>query len=203
MTLSHRSPLKRKFKGSLHKGVRAAREERERKLNQAAEQLCERVRKIIRGKDEQTDLVPYWIATEAMNQLDADHSLDPEIHVGCHMQCRQFARAELRAGTDRALAAGGGIDPETGLQARYPRRARDGGEHAYRSIRLLGLEDGVFNLIRGRRKARTIDANMDRLESYLRGKFGGAEVDAMIAKLERVPIDTDDDDAGDEVNGVA
>lgn len=143
-----------------------------------AQDLIIVVEKIIDTRRHAPRVSPTWIATEAIVTLDPGRISVPLVYLGCHLQLRQIARAQLRLHFEEPAAAS---DDELAqhelfpdLQRRYPterKRKRFGdNEPEYALLEELSETDIAFNVRRLRREGRAKLAHADALEAYGRNK---------------------------------
>lgn len=137
-------------------------------------QLAEIVARIIDIRRTQVRVIPSWIATEALKEIDPTNRSHPLVRTGCHLQLRQIARAQCRQlfeGDDSEDDS----EPEfTGfkeLQWRYPAAHSKGKpEPEYVLLEHLNNADVDYNVQRLRREGRSKLAHADALEAWGRGR---------------------------------
>jgi hypothetical protein len=135
----------------------------------AETELCQAVARVIDLRRAQGRINPAWIATETMLLLDPLRVSPSVVYGGCHLQCRQIAREQLRRRFDPygkdANPAQHELWPE--LQIRYPsvRTAKDA-EPEYVLLELMTAADIDFNVARLRSEAVAKLKHADALEAY-------------------------------------
>jgi hypothetical protein len=156
-----------------------ARRKRER---EEAERLYAIVRKIVSKRQDETDISPSWVATEAWNKLIRTAKAElgsvdlriilPEIYIAAHLQMRQITREICRKmyEDDDDEADDERTDTQhemfPGLQRRYPVAKHGGDEPVYRKLEELSDADYQYNIDRLAAEAATKTRHKDALKAH-------------------------------------
>jgi hypothetical protein len=133
-------------------------------------QLAAIVARIIEIRRTHVRVVPSWIATEALKEIDPSGRSHPLVRTGCHLQLRQIARAQCRKlfedddSEDDHEPRFTGFD---GLQWRYPAaHSKDKAEPEYVLLEHMTHRDVEYNVQRLRREGRAKLQHADALAAW-------------------------------------
>ena len=136
-------------------------------------QLVAIVARIIDIRRTEVRVVPAWIATEALKEIDPGGRSHPLVRTGCHLQLRQIARAQCR----KLFEDDDGEETEpqfTGfkeLQWRYPAAHSKGAlEPEYVLLEHMTRRDVEYNVRRLRREGQAKLDHADALEAWDRSR---------------------------------
>jgi hypothetical protein len=141
-------------------------------------QLAEIVARIIDIRRTHVRIVPSWIATEALKEIDPANRSHPLVRAGCHLQLRQIARAQCRNLFEDGDTIDDGEPEFTGfkeLQWRYPAAHSKGKpEPEYVLLDQLSRADVIYNVRRLRREGQAKLKHADALEAWDLARRGAA-----------------------------
>ena len=158
---------------------RRAEADRERKRDLAeAKQLTEIVARIVHNCNDETDISPAWVATQAMKEVGATTRFQrdyPLMYKAGHLEFRQLTRGVCRQKWERDDEDEAQHELFPGLQKRYPIAKQKGDEPVYRLLEHLSHEDRVFNINRLRKEASKKLEHARALEAYDRQLMNAPE----------------------------
>jgi hypothetical protein len=138
-----------------------------------AECLRNVVQKIIDGDKTEERIIPSWVATKAMENLDATElqQTKPLVYLAAHLQLRQIARHACRKQFEPDPDDHEALDPAQqelfpGLQFRYPAAHSEKEEPSYVLRDAMTAKDVTFNVKRLRREGNTKLGRADALEAW-------------------------------------
>jgi hypothetical protein len=131
--------------------------------------LHEAMSRVLARHHKRDKIIPTWLATETMIEIEFPVSLHGLGYLGCHLHLREIARAFCRESFDPIYPRDGSADlfPDT-LQARYPRaRLRSSSdEPEYVLPENMSDADIQFNVDRLRQEATAKLKHADALEEF-------------------------------------
>jgi hypothetical protein len=136
-------------------------------------QLVAIVARIIDTRRTEVRVIPAWIATEALKEIDPTGRSHPLVRTGCHLQLRQIARAQCRKLFEDD--AGEETEPQfTGFKElpwRYPAAHSKGTlEPEYVLLEHMTRRDVEYNVRRLRREGQAKLDHADALEAWGRSR---------------------------------
>jgi hypothetical protein len=133
-------------------------------------QLAAIVARIIEIRRTEVRVVPSWIATEALKEIDPSGRSHPLVRTGCHLQLRQIARAQCRKLFEDVESKDDSEPQFTGfkeLQWRYPvAHCDDKAEPEYVLLEHMTRRDVEYNVQRLRREGQAKLDHADALEAW-------------------------------------
>lgn len=121
---------------------------------------------IYERRSDEIRISPSWLATEAMNNLDAEKRSPALVYEAAHLQLRQIARSICRRKVEEDSEETEQHELFPNLQKRYPAVHTADAEPEYVLLEHLTEEDVAFNVRRLRAEADAKLHHADALEAW-------------------------------------